>query len=68
VYGQVYVDGDGSQARQLARTVMAEARAAYDREALVAVGRGRQLPPAQATLHRIKDVIHARVQGVRQAS
>ena len=55
-------------ARQLARTVMAEARAAYDREALVAVGRGRQLPPAQATLPRIKDVIHAKVQGVRQAS
>jgi hypothetical protein len=62
------VDGDGTQARQLASAVMAEARAAYDRETLVAVGRGRQLPPAQATLRRIRDIIHAKVQGVRQAS
>jgi len=70
VYGQVYVDDydrDGSVDR-FASDVMAAIGEAYQKEAAVAIGKGRSLPPAAETLRKIKAVIGWKVLGVHGKS
>jgi spermidine synthase len=70
VYGQLYVDDydHGEFVSRFVDDVMGAIRVAYDKEALVAVGRGRALPPAAATLRSIRAVIEGKVQSVRRVS
>ena len=64
VYGQVYVNqyDEDRRADLIALELMADVRAAYEREANAARQRRQALPPAAETLGRIKAVIGARAQ------
>ncbi len=70
VYGQLYIDDydrDG-RANRIAAEVMGAVRAAYEQEANAARGQGRSLPPAAATLQKMRAAVGSRVQDAQVGS
>jgi spermidine synthase len=65
VYGQHYQDGSSGELDAglpaFARQVLARLREVYEAEAASAVSRGRPLPPAEATLDRLRAVVVAEI-------
>ena len=65
IYGQRYFDGPGTDldrdVRRLVDDTMAAIRAAYEKEAAAARGRGGDYPPADGTLQKIRDAVSLKV-------